>query len=100
MTRRDALERLRPHAAALRLEGVRGLLLFGSTARDQARPDSDIDLAVDIDLGENLSFDLLALVGIGQRNEDDLGVPVHPVVLEGMSVEFRERVMRDAVAVL
>lgn len=99
MTRDEAIARLRPHVADLRHEGVRGLALFGSTARNEARPDSDIDLLVDIDLDAHPAFDLLALVGIGLRIEDDLGVPVHPIVLQGTSAEFRERVMRDAVVV-
>ena len=99
MTRDDAIAKLRPHLAVLRQEGVRGLSLFGSTARGDARLDSDIDLLIDIDLEANPAFDLLALIGIGQRIEDDLGVPVHPVVLQGTSAEFQRRVMRDAIVI-
>lgn len=45
--RRDvALEILKAHAPELRELGVASLSLFGSTARDEAEPNSDIDVAV------------------------------------------------------
>lgn len=44
---RDAiLDRLRAHEAELRARGVLGLALFGSSARGEARPGSDVDIAV------------------------------------------------------
>lgn len=47
MRRDDAIRILREHASEIRAEEVTRLALFGSTARDQARPDSDVDLLVD-----------------------------------------------------
>ena len=46
MNRSSAIEQLRGHRAELRRLGVSGLYLFGSVARDEARPDSDVDLCV------------------------------------------------------
>ena len=43
----EALDRLRDHAEQLRSSGVGALYLFGSTARDEAEPGSDIDLFFD-----------------------------------------------------
>jgi uncharacterized protein len=40
----EAIAKLREHEAELRQLGVEGLYLFGSTARGEARGDSDVDL--------------------------------------------------------
>src|SRR5580698_1095577 len=42
----DILRRLREQEAALRREGVADLWVFGSVARGEAGPDSDVDIAV------------------------------------------------------
>jgi uncharacterized protein len=44
MGRDEAIRRLRRHEADLRRLGVEHLYLFGSTARGEAKDDSDIDL--------------------------------------------------------
>jgi uncharacterized protein len=43
------LEILKTHQAELQRLGVRHAAVFGSVARGQARPDSDIDVLVDLD---------------------------------------------------
>lgn len=53
---------LRAHESELRAAGVRSLLLFGSVARSQERPGSDVDLAVRLDPDSRLGlFRFLAL---------------------------------------
>lgn len=44
MKRDEAIERLRQHEADLKRLGVEHLYMFGSTARSEARDDSDVDL--------------------------------------------------------
>jgi predicted nucleotidyltransferase len=51
--RRELLDVARRH-------GARNLRVFGSVARGQARPDSDVDLLVDLEPGRTL-LDLVAL---------------------------------------
>jgi predicted nucleotidyltransferase len=51
MTRSEALETLRRSEQALRRKGVRRAALFGSVARGDNRPDSDIDVMIEIDPG-------------------------------------------------
>jgi predicted nucleotidyltransferase len=48
MTRDEAIARIKPHEAELRAAGMDALYLFGSTARNDARSDSDVDLSCDI----------------------------------------------------
>ena len=47
MRRDDVIARLKKTEPALRAFGVDALYLFGSHARDEASPDSDIDVFVD-----------------------------------------------------
>jgi predicted nucleotidyltransferase len=47
MNRADVIARIRAVEPALRARGVAALYLYGSHARDEARPDSDIDILVE-----------------------------------------------------
>lgn len=49
MDRDEILARLRAHEAMLKARGVLHAALFGSRARGDARPDSDIDIMIEID---------------------------------------------------
>ena len=59
--RERVLGLLRTRAAALRAQGIHGLALFGSVARDEARADSDVDLLVELDRESELGFGVVAL---------------------------------------
>jgi predicted nucleotidyltransferase len=55
MRRDEAISTLRGYLPALRRDfGVRRLSLFGSTARDEAREDSDLDILVEFDVTPGL----------------------------------------------
>ncbi len=49
MNRAEVIARLKAAESALRARGVAALYLYGSYARDEARPDSDIDVLVEFD---------------------------------------------------
>jgi hypothetical protein len=74
MRQDKAIVLLRAQAEALRALGATSLYLFGSTARDAARPESDLDLFIDYDPGSR--FSLVELVAMKQILEPRLGVPV------------------------
>lgn len=59
MDRADAIARLREHEAELKRLGVLHLYLFGSTARGEARENSDVDLFFDYERGKFSLFDLM-----------------------------------------
>lgn len=69
------------------------LRFFGSLARGEARPDSDIDLLVRMERGRSL-FDQAALL---LELRDLLGRDVDVVTEEGLRGSIRERVLREAV---
>ena len=64
MERAEAIAKLKEHEAELKRLGVEHLYLFGSTARDDARPDSDVDLFFDYDKGR---LGLFALMDVKER---------------------------------
>ena len=75
--------------------GVVRLALFGSTARDTARPDSDVDLLVAFD-GPATSE---RYFGLQFYLEDLLGRPVDLVTEKALRERLRPYVERDAIVV-
>src|SRR5688572_7865761 len=71
--RRDlALSLLREHRDDLTRLHVKSLSLFGSVARDQAKPDSDVDILVEFDA----PVGLFTFIEVKLTLEDILGCPV------------------------
>ena len=60
MKTKDVIDTLVGHKDELRARGVRHAALFGSVARGEARPDSDIDIM--IELAPDASLDIFAYV--------------------------------------
>ena len=66
--KRDAtIAKLKEHEAELRQLGVEHLYLFGSTARDEAREDSDVDLFFDHPEGSLGLFELMDIKDAAER---------------------------------
>lgn len=76
------VDALRADEAELRRLGVRRLALFGSAARGEDRPDSDIDLLAGFDPARRLS--LLDIVHIENHLSDLLGRRVELVEEGGL----------------
>jgi predicted nucleotidyltransferase len=74
---------------------VRVLKLFGSAARGEARPDSDIDLIVEFD-GDKSLFDLIALE---LELEELLGRDVDLLTEPALSPYLRDRILASAAVV-
>jgi predicted nucleotidyltransferase len=73
------------HKSELRRLGVVHLYLFGSTARDEAREDSDVDLFFDHTRGEMGLFELMevkAVTGriLGSRADIMTRSSLHPLL--------------------
>ena len=73
--------------------GGRQVRIFGSWARGEPRPDSDVDFLIRLDPGRSL----LDIVAIKQDLEDLLGRPVDVVTETGISPYIRERVLSEAI---
>jgi len=95
MKRDEVIAALRAHEPELRAAGLVRLSLFGSTARDEARPDSDIDLLASFD--ETRSLSLLDMIGIENKLADLLGHPVDLIEEGTLRTRARQSASREAV---
>jgi predicted nucleotidyltransferase len=92
MTRDEALAILTAHRDELAALGLRRLAVFGSVARDEAGPNSDVDVLVEFD-GKTM---LDRYAGLNDRLEDLLRRPVDLVTPCMIRPFMREGVEEDA----
>src|SRR5262249_20973460 len=95
--RKELLEKLLTLKPAFERGGVTHLVLFGSRARQDNRPDSDIDVMIDVD--ESRKFSLLDLVGIGHIIEDNIGLPANIFMRRSLDAKFKASTQRDLIQV-
>lgn len=97
MNKTEAISRLKARADAIRAMGATSLYVFGSTVRDEARPDSDLDLFIDYD--QKGRFNAFDLVGIKQFLEKELGMGVDVTTRDGLHPMLRADIEQSAVRV-
>ena len=73
--------------------GASHVRVFGSVARGEAQPDSDIDLLVDMESGRSL----LDMGGLVVELQQLLGRSVDVVTERGLKTRIRARVLAEAV---
>lgn len=96
--RERVLRVLRHEAARLRARGITSLSLFGSIARGEAEPQSDVDLLVETDPEARLGFfERFALQG---ELEKRLGRPVQFAFGSEMRPWLRAWIEEDRIEVL
>lgn len=94
MGREEILARLRAHEEELRALGVRDLALFGSVARGEDTPESDVDILVSIRPDAELS--LLGMVRIERRLQELVGRDVDLVEREMLRPPMMEEIGQEA----
>jgi predicted nucleotidyltransferase len=93
----EVISRLKAIEPQLRAFGVGGLYLFGSYARNEAGPDSDVDIF--IDKAPNTDLDLDAFLGAYDVLKAALPVDVDYGTRAGLSKLIRADVEREAIRV-
>jgi predicted nucleotidyltransferase len=95
MQRDKVLSTLRQHQTALKKLGVRSLALFGSVARDEAIPSSDVDILVEFE--PPVTFD--RYMDLKFHLEDQLGRKVDLVSWKSLKPPIRASVEEEAIHV-
>ncbi len=97
MRRPDIIAKLRDAEPLLRARGAAALYLFGSYARDEARPDSDVDVFIDKDTSRKFGFD--EFMDIYLLLQKSLGENVDYGTREGLRPVLRPDIEREAIRV-
>jgi predicted nucleotidyltransferase len=95
MRRDDVLHTLRDHKDGLAQFGVASLAVFGSVARDDASPESDIDILVEF--AGVATFD--RYMGLKIFLEDLLGAPIDLATPRALKPRIRPVIEREAIYV-
>jgi uncharacterized protein len=96
MQRDEAIAKLKQHEAELRRLGVEHLYLFGSTARGEAREDSDIDLFFDYERGK---LGLFELMDVKEETSRILGRKADIMTRDSLHKVLRSRIEASALQV-
>lgn len=93
MDKHDVLAILQAHQPELRAMGVRSLALFGSCARGEAGPNSDVDLLVEF----AVPVGLFHFSRLQRRLVTLLGRPVDLVTPDALRPAMRDQILRESV---
>ena len=89
------LRRFAPEINSIaRRRGIGKVRVFGSVARGDAGPDSDVDFLVEVEPGRSI----LALGGFLDEVSELIGKPVHVVSITALKGAASRRVLNEAVA--
>jgi uncharacterized protein len=97
MQRELIVERLRLARARFEAEGVRHVAVFGSRSRGNFRPDSDLDLLLDVT--PESRFSLLGLVGAEMIASEVTGLEANAFMRRSLEPAFAESIRNDVVEV-
>jgi predicted nucleotidyltransferase len=97
MTRDEIIATIRKNAEAIKAEGVTKLAIFGSRVRGDNRPDSDLDILVEV--APDASFSLLNLIGVQHIIGGATGLQAQAAMRQSIPPRFAERIADDIVEV-
>ena len=92
MSKQEILNALAVNRAKIKSFGVRSLSLFGSSARGEGTPESDLDFVVEFD---KKSFD--AYMDLKLFLEELFARPVDLVLADGIKPRLRAATLREAI---
>ena len=95
MNGQEILARLRENEATLRARGVSHAALFGSRARGDDRPDSDIDIMIEFDPAARVT--VFNYAGLKEYIAELFDGPVDVVSREGLKPYVRPAATADAI---
>jgi uncharacterized protein len=96
MTRDEIITTIRKNAKAIKAEGVTRPAIFGSRVRGDNRPDSDLDIPVEVP--PDASFSILNL-GVEHIVGDATGLQAHATMRRSIPPRFAQRIADDILEV-
>jgi uncharacterized protein len=97
MRRDDVVNKLRSNAEAIAAYGVTSLYLYGSTARDEAGDQSDVDLFADVDYDR---FGFVSFMDLRELLSSLLGRKVDFTTRQALHPDLKNEIVRSAIKVL
>ena len=97
MNKNDVISTLEAIRPVLQAEGVLHLSMFGSQARGDSRPDSDLDILIEIE--PERRFSILDLVGVEHLVGDATGIPANAFMRRSLDESFLRSISPDAIVV-
>jgi predicted nucleotidyltransferase len=97
MDRNTAISKLKANEKEIRALGATALYLFGSTARNEAKKRSDVDVFIEYE--EGTGFSLFDLVGIQLFLKDTLKTKVDLTTRNSLDPMLRRRIEDSAIRV-
>jgi predicted nucleotidyltransferase len=95
MNAKEALAILKNNADVLRARGVRHAALFGSVARGDAAPGSDLDIMIELD--PEVAFDAFTYAGLKRQIAELFDGPVDVVNRNALKPHLRQAAQSDAI---
>ncbi|YCO48061.1 nucleotidyltransferase family protein [Thermosynechococcus sp. FA-CM-4201] len=93
MTRQLVINTLENHRESLKKFAVKTLLLFGSVARDEAHPESDVDLLVEFER----PVGLFTFIELKEYLEEILNCSVDLGTPQSLRSRLRKEVLKEAI---
>ena len=93
MKREDVLTTLKENELELQSFGAERLAIFGSVARDEARPDSDVDILVEF----NKPIGLFGLIELRLQLEKILGTSVDVGTFDCVNQHIQKQVDKESI---
>ncbi len=97
MRRDQVISKLKAVEPTIRALGASALYLYGSHARDDARPDSDVDIFIDKDPARPFGFN--EFMTIYFELQEALGAEIGYTTREGLVEFYRPDIEREAIRV-
>ncbi|WP_342723065.1 nucleotidyltransferase domain-containing protein [Bradyrhizobium sp. B097] len=97
MTREEVVAAIRENADAIKAEGVSRLAIYGSRVRGDYRPDSDVDVLVEVE--PDASFSLLNLIGVEHIIEDATGLQAQATMKRSLPPRLARQIADDVLEV-